>query len=128
MKMQLITRGPARAAVPLAAAHSEHPPHDVDLRADRADLNKPQSIILGLAQTDTESGDVEATLTSAAVSLDHPYMTPAEHNNPLEPHATTAIWSDEGLTLYDANHGAHFIRDAAATAFRLPPERAPGLA
>src|SRR5216683_2227383 len=74
-------------------------------------------------ETDTESGDVEAALTPAAVSLDHTYTTPAEHNNPLEPHATTAIWSDDGVTLYDANQGAHSIRDTVATAFRLPPER-----
>ena len=41
----------------------------------------------------------------------------------IEPHATTAIWSDDGVTLYDANQGSHSIRDAVATAFRFPPER-----
>src|SRR6266849_8965005 len=66
---------------------------------------------------------VEAVLPQAAVSLDHTYTTPAEHNNPLEPHSTTAIWSDEGVTVYDSNQGAHSILDAVATAFRLPPER-----
>src|SRR5258706_14397106 len=76
-----------------------------------------------LYEADTAQGDVEAALASAAVSLDHTYTTPAEHNNPLEPHATIAIWSDEGVTLYDSNQGAHFTRDTVATAFRLPPER-----
>src|SRR5207253_8266297 len=102
----------ARQAASLVAVRYEEQPHDVELRADRADLYKPQSIALGYYQTDTFYGDVEAALASAAVSLDHVYTTPAEHNNPLEPHATTAIWSDEGVTLYDANQGAHFIRDA----------------
>src|SRR5947209_1877477 len=101
----------ARQAASLVAVHYEEQPHDVELRADRGDLYKPQSIILGRAQTDTESGDVEAALTSAAVSLDHTYTTPAEHNNPLEPHATTAIWSDEEVTLYDSNQGSHATRD-----------------
>jgi xanthine dehydrogenase YagR molybdenum-binding subunit len=113
----------ARQAASLVVVRYEEQPHEVELRADRGDLYKPQSIILGFAQTDTERGDVEAALTSVAVSLDHTYTTPAEHHNPLEPHATTAIWSDEGVTLYDANQGAHFTRDAVATAFRLPPER-----
>src|SRR6185312_11526009 len=74
-------------------------------------------------ETDTRSGDVEVALTQAPVSLDHTYTTPTYHNNPLEPHATTAIWSDDGVTLYDANQGSHSIRDTVATAFRLPPER-----
>ena len=57
----------ARQAASLVVVRYEEQPHDVELRADRGDLYKPQSIILGRAQTDTESGDVEAALTSAAV-------------------------------------------------------------
>src|SRR5260221_865685 len=112
----------ARQAASLVVVHYEEQPHDVELRADRGDLYTPERLITG-DETDTESGDVEAALTPAAVSLDHTYTTPAEHNNPLEPHATTAIWSDDGITLYDANQSAHPIRDTVATAFRLPPER-----
>ncbi len=112
----------ARQAASLVVVRYEEQPHDVELRADRGDLSTPERLLTG-DETDTESGDVEAALSSAAVSLDHTYTTPAEHNNPLEPHATTAIWSDEEVTLYDANQGAHAIRDAVATAFRLPPER-----
>jgi xanthine dehydrogenase YagR molybdenum-binding subunit len=112
----------ARQAADLIAVRYEEQPHDVELRADRADLYKPE-IVGPFYPPDTVSGDVEAALTQAAVSLDHTYTTPAEHNNPLEPHATTAIWSDEGVTVYDSNQGAHSILDAVATAFRLPPER-----
>src|SRR6266852_2336781 len=113
----------ARQAASLVAVRYQEQPHDVELRADRADLYKPQSIALGYYQTDTFYGDVEAALASAAVSLDQVYTTPPYHNNPFEPHATTAIWSDDGVTLYDANQGSHSIRDAVATAFRFPPER-----
>src|SRR6266571_2930333 len=112
----------ARQAADLIAVHYEEQPHDVELRADRADLYKPE-IVGPFYPPDTASGDVEAALTQAPVSLDHTYTTPAEHNNPLEPHTTTAIWSDEGVTLYDSNQGAHSILDAVATAFRLPAER-----
>jgi xanthine dehydrogenase YagR molybdenum-binding subunit len=112
----------ARQAASLVVVHYEEQPHDVELRADRGDLSTPERLLTG-DEPDTESGDVEAALTPASVSLDQVYTTPAEHNNPLEPHATTALWSDEGVTLYDANQGSHPIRDAVATAFRLPPER-----
>ncbi len=112
----------ARQAASLVVVRYQEQPHDVELRADRGDLYTPEKLV-AIFETDTESGDVEAALTSAAVSLDHTYTTPPEHNNPLEPHATTAIWSDEGVTLYDSNQGAHRVRDTVAQAFGLPPER-----
>ncbi len=80
----------ARQAASLIIVRYEEQPHEVELRADRGDLYTPQRFIPG-GELDTESGDVEAALTSAAISLDHTYTTPAEHNNPLEPHATIAI-------------------------------------
>jgi xanthine dehydrogenase YagR molybdenum-binding subunit len=112
----------ARQAASLIIVRYEEQPHEVELRADRGDLYTPERFIPG-GEPGTESGDVEAALTSAAISLDHTYTTPAEHNNPLEPHATTAIWRDDEVTLYDANQGSHVIRDVVASAFRLPPER-----
>src|SRR5205807_3408011 len=103
-----------------------------DLRADRGDLSTPDTMpvkFFPLYEADTAQGDVEAALAAAAVALDHTYTTPAEHNNPLEPHATIAIWSDDGdshgesVTLYDANQGGNWTRDDVAKAFGLPPER-----
>jgi xanthine dehydrogenase YagR molybdenum-binding subunit len=62
-------------------------------------------------------------MAQAPVSLDHVYTTPNEHNNPLEPHTTVAVWNEDSVTLYDSNQGPHPILNAVATAFRLPPER-----
>ncbi|HEY7347301.1 MAG TPA: xanthine dehydrogenase family protein molybdopterin-binding subunit [Ktedonobacterales bacterium] len=112
----------ARQAASLVAVRYEEQPHDVELRADRSDLYKPENIS-GLYETDTTQGAVETALASSPISLDHTYTTPAEHNNPLEPHATLAVWSDNSVTLYDANQGADGIRDDVARAFRLPPEQ-----
>ncbi|HYU29340.1 MAG TPA: xanthine dehydrogenase family protein molybdopterin-binding subunit, partial [Gemmatimonadales bacterium] len=112
----------ARHAASLVVVHYQEQPHDVELRADRGDLSTPERLSNG-DETDTRSGDVEAAMASSPISLDHTYTTPAEHHNPLEPHATTAIWSDEGVTLYDANQGADWIRDDVAKAFKLLPER-----
>ena len=112
----------ARQAASLVSVRYEEQLHDVELRADRGDLSTPQRLANG-DEPDTERGDVEAALTSAAVSLDHTYTTPAEHHNPLEPHATVAIWGGDGVTLYDSNQGPHTIRDTVATAFSLLPER-----
>lgn len=112
----------ARQAAGLVIVHYEEQPHDVELRADSDGLYKPARVNPNF-ETDTVSGDVEAALARASVSLDHTYTTPTYHNNPLEPHATIAMWSDNGVTLYDANQGSHRIRDDVAKAFGLQPER-----
>jgi xanthine dehydrogenase YagR molybdenum-binding subunit len=115
----------ARHAASLVAVRYAEQPHDVELRADRGDLYAPEALILGMA-TDTTQGNVEAALAAAPVSTDHTYTTPAEHSNPLEPHATVAVWGSvggaESVTLYDANQGAVWIRAQVAAAFDLPPD------
>jgi xanthine dehydrogenase YagR molybdenum-binding subunit len=112
----------ARHAAGLVAVTYEQHPHDVELRADRPDLYAPEKVNAGFA-TDTREGDVEAAFAAAAVRHDATYTTPHYHNNPLEPHATVALWDDDGLMLYDANQGPHGILDDVAKAFGLPPER-----
>jgi xanthine dehydrogenase YagR molybdenum-binding subunit len=96
--------------------------HDVELFADRQSLETPPILNAGF-ESDTASGDVDAALASAAVTLDQTYTTPAEHNNPLEPHATVASWTDAGLTLFDTTQSAHWRQADVATVFGLPPER-----
>jgi len=112
----------ARQAADAVVVRYEEQPHRVVLRADSSDLYKPDHVNPNY-ETDTASGDVEAALASAAVSIDHTYTTPAYHNNPLEPHATVARWSSDGVTLYDSTQGAHMVRDIVAQAFGLEPER-----
>lgn len=112
----------ARQAARLIVIHYEEQAHDVELRQDRQDLYKPAKVMGGY-EADTARGDVEGALSRAAVSIDHTYTTPTHHHNPLEPHATIAICGAEGVTLYDANQGAHRIRDEVAQVFGLPPER-----
>ena len=74
-------------------------------------------------ETDTEAGDVDAALKAASVIVDETYETPAFHNNPMEPHATIAMWEADGLTLHDSTQGASPTRDAIARAFGLEPSQ-----
>src|SRR5260370_17212692 len=109
----------ARQAASLVVVRYQEQPHDVELRADRGDLSTPERLITG-DEPDTESGDVEAALTSAAVSLDHTYTTPTYHHNPLEPHATIATWSGDGATLSAPTQRSHTLRDHTPRPFRPP--------
>ena len=120
----------ARQAASMVAVRYEDQPHDVELRADRSDLYKPEYVPQKAAPfyaADSAQGDVEAALAAAPVSLDHTYTTPAEHHNPLEPHTTLAIWSDDGngesVTVYDTCQGVDIRLNDIATAFGLSPER-----
>jgi xanthine dehydrogenase YagR molybdenum-binding subunit len=119
----------ASEAARLVALRYEEQPHDVELRADRGDLYKPDYVPEKAAPfyaADSVQGDVEAALAAAPVSLDQTYTTPAEHHNPLEPHAALAVWSDDGsgesVTVYDTSQGVYIRQWAIAGAFQLSPE------
>jgi len=112
----------ARHAAALIRVQYHEEPHDVELHAGREGLYQPDPENVGF-EPDTHHGDVEAALKTAAASIDVTYTTPHEHNNPMEPHATIALWEGDSLTLYDANQGPHAIRGDVATAFGLEPER-----
>jgi xanthine dehydrogenase YagR molybdenum-binding subunit len=112
----------ARDAAGLVDVSYHAEPHDVELSADHPKLYKPPKVNPNY-ETDTESGDVDAALATAPVVIDRTYSTPAEHNNPLEPHATLALWEDGGLTLYDSSQGAPRARDTIASVFGLPAEK-----
>src|SRR5437588_12709304 len=118
----------ARQAARLVAVRYEEQPHDAVLRADRGDLFTPEYVPqkpFGFYPADSAHGDVEAALAAAPVALAHTYTTPAEHHNPMEPHATLAIWSDDGesVTLYETCQGVSWRRDDIAIAFGLSSER-----
>lgn len=110
----------ARHAADLVTVTYEREEHDVVLAADRSDLYRPPKVNPNFA-TDTNDGDFVYAFARAAVTLDETYVTPHYHNNPLEPHATVATWTDDGVTLYDTNQGPHGIRDDVAKAFGLSP-------
>jgi xanthine dehydrogenase YagR molybdenum-binding subunit len=71
---------------------------------------------------DTEDGDVDAALRTAATSIVATYSTPMEHNNPLEPHATVARWDDGVLHLHESTQSVHGVRNTIAGLFGLKPE------
>jgi xanthine dehydrogenase YagR molybdenum-binding subunit len=106
----------ARQAERLVRIDYAAEPHDVLLRADHPGLYKPDHVNPNYA-TDTEQGDFDGAFASAEVTIDCTYQTPAEHNNPMEPHATLAIWEDGRITIYDSNQGVTSVQNTLAQAF-----------
>src|SRR5438477_5783272 len=99
----------------------EKPNVGTDLRAE----DEPDVVATTFAprpRLQSQRGDVEAAFATAPVKLDQTYVTPAETHNPLELHATTAIWEGSTLTLYEASQGVVNLRGVLAQMFRLPKE------
>lgn len=71
---------------------------------------------------DKKHGDPDTALAAAEVKVESTYSTPTEHHNPMEPHATTAIWSGNQLLVYDATQYVSGCQQSLATAFAIPPE------
>src|SRR5712671_6748093 len=70
----------------------------------------------------SQRGDAESAFASAPVKIDQTYVTPAETHNPIELHATTAIWDGLTLTLYESSQGVFNLRGVLAQMFGLPKE------
>ncbi len=87
-------------------------------RFDDAAEYKPGA---GGRDPDLRKGDASAALAQAAVKVDHTYVVPVEHHNPMEPHATVAQWDGDRLTVYEATQGVVSARRKLAQVFGLPP-------
>jgi xanthine dehydrogenase YagR molybdenum-binding subunit len=112
----------AREAADAVRVDYEAEPHDVVLSAAHPKLYKPDHVN-PTYETDTEQGDLEAALAAAPFAIDATYTTPAQNNNPMEPHATVAAWRDGDLTLYESTQGAPNARGIIANVLGLAPER-----
>lgn len=94
---------------------------DNTLSADHSSLYAPESVNAGFP-TDVTVGDPDAALTTAEHVVDNWYSTAPMHNSPMEPHATTAQWSDGVLTVWDSTQAPSGVQGDLATAFGLEPE------
>jgi xanthine dehydrogenase YagR molybdenum-binding subunit len=112
----------ARQAERLLAIDYDRQGHDVELRPDHPELYKPDKVNPNF-ETDTELGAFGPAFDAAEVTVDETYRTPAEHNNPMEPHATVAAWEGDRLTLYDSNQGSWMARSAIAKTFGLQADQ-----
>ena len=110
----------AREAASLVMISYEQAAHDVTLTASHPGLYKPD-FVNPRYQTDTAAGDFDGAFAAAAVRVDATYRTPAEHNHPMEPHATVAAWHGDTLTVYDSTQGPSRTAGQIAAVFGLEP-------
>ncbi len=97
------------------AVHVTYAPAAPDVSIDL----KPE----GEPEVESERGDAERAFREAAATLDQTYVTPAETHNPIELHATTAVWDGDALVLYECTQGINNHRDVVAQMLGVPVER-----
>ena len=65
-------------------------------------------------------GDVQAGFAKSAVTIEQTYITPIQHHNPMEPHATIAWWEGEKLNVYDATQYISGVKMSLAKTLDVP--------
>ena len=74
--------------------------------------NKPESMV----------GDFETAFAAAPVQLDETYTTPDHAHAMMEPHASTAAWNGDRLTVWTSNQLINRGRTDLATTLGVPKE------
>ncbi|MFH8337067.1 xanthine dehydrogenase family protein molybdopterin-binding subunit [Streptomyces sp. AM6-12] len=109
----------ARAAARLVRVRYDSEPYDIALSEDHPRAYEPDEANAGLPGR-VEYGDPEAALAASGTAVDVSYRVPPLHNHPMEPHATTAHWDDDRLTVYTSSQGGTTARGVLAQMFELP--------
>ena len=100
-----------------AAAHAvkvKYSEEKADVRTLLSTEDKPKEV--------SARGDAESAFAAAPFKLDHTYVTPVETHNPIEMHATVAVWNGDKLTLYETSQAVVNHREVMAQMLGLPNE------
>ena len=98
-----------------AAVRVEYEPRPASLRTSLNDYD-------GKRKSVSKRGDPDGAFASAPVKLDATYVTPVETHNPIELHASVAIWDGDHVTLYETSQGVMNHRVVMAQVLGLPVE------
>ncbi len=94
---------------------------NVEMEANLAHAFPPSSKIPRNEPVDSTRGNLAQGLAAADTRIEQTYTTPVENHNPMEPHATTAVWEGDRLTLYDATQGVFQAQRKVAASLGIPP-------
>lgn len=111
----------ARAAAQWVRMEYDRAPGDYDLAKAMDSAVKPQRITAGAP--DTAVGEFAGAFAAAPVQLDATYTTPDQSHAMMEPHATTAAWKGDQLTLWTSMQMVDWGRAEIARTLGIPKEK-----
>lgn len=87
--------------------------HQTDIRKNLAKAYKPK-------RPDDSARGIPNAYKSAPVQIEQKYQTPIHVHNPMEPHATTAVWDGDKVTVYNKTQASKLAQSDIMKAFDLP--------
>ena len=101
--------------------YEAHPPVVFDLRTAKEDAVEPPQRMWPLSSS---VGDADKAIAGAAVKIEQTYTMSDRHHNPMEPHATLAVWDGDGsLTLYDSTQMVVGTKKLVSLVLGIPEEK-----
>ena len=73
-------------------------------------------------KVDSQRGDADKGFEAAPVKVDETYVTPVETHNPIELHASVAVWDGQNFTLYETSQAVVNHADVMAQMLGVPTE------
>jgi len=105
----------------IKATYETHTPAVFDLRTAKEDAVEPPQRMWPLSSL---VGDPDKAIRDAAVKIERTYTMPDRHHNPMEPHATLAVWDNDGtLTLYDSTQMVVGTKKLTSLVLGVPEEK-----
>ena len=77
----------------------------VDYEPQSANLRTSLDDYTGERKSVSKRGNPDEAFASAPIKLDQTYVTPNETHNPIELHASVAVWDGDRVTLYETSQG-----------------------
>ncbi|MCJ8165044.1 xanthine dehydrogenase family protein molybdopterin-binding subunit [Pontibacter sp. E15-1] len=113
----------ARYGATLVNVTYEDAPFSTDFEGNREKAYTPEKY---KSQPPPDArGDMAAAFASAAMQISEEYTHTSEHHNPMEMHASTAIWEEDGtLTIYDKTQSVQNSQKYIDQIFGLKPKDA----
>ena len=110
----------ARYAATLVRTTYESIPHATDVQAVRGQAYVPLKKRSGVAPPPSARGTADSAYADAPVHVEHDYVVGFEHHNPMEPHASTVVWHQDGsLTIHDKTQGVQNSQTYVAAVFGM---------
>ena len=111
----------ATAAAAMVRIHYAAAPGAYDLHAAQSTAINPGRVGGG-DPADSAIGDFDSVFANAPVKIDAIYTTPYQHQAPMEPHATMAVWDGPKLTVHTAAQLTTSPQEGLARTFDIPKE------
>jgi xanthine dehydrogenase YagR molybdenum-binding subunit len=110
-----------QAQAAAAAVRVEYDPTKFSVDPSLSDTLPPEGQ-LGGPRVMSNRGDTDTAFASAQVKIDETYVTPVETHNPMEMHATVAVWDGKKYTLYESSQGVMNHQNVLSQVLGVPQE------